>query len=53
MTHGLAKGMPPVEAFRIAVAAGAAATLSAGTDLAYPDNVWRLLEQVPQPQRIG
>ena len=53
MMHGLARGMAPVEAFRIAVAAGAAATLSAGTDLAYPDNIWRLLEQVSQPQRIG
>ena len=53
MTHGLAKSMTATEAFRIAVAAGAAATLSAGTDLAYPENVWRLLEQVPQPQRIG
>lgn len=53
MTHGLATGLPPAEAFRIALAAGAAATLSPGTDLAYPDNVWRLLEQVPQPRRIG
>jgi 6-phosphofructokinase 2 len=53
MTHGLATGLPPIEAFRVAVASGAAATLSAGTDLAYPDDVGRLLEQVPQPQRIG
>jgi fructose-1-phosphate kinase PfkB-like protein len=42
-----------MEAFRMAVASGAAATLSAGTDLAYPDDVRRLLEQVPGPRRIG
>ena len=53
MTHGLAKGLPPLEAFRIAVAAGAAATLSPGTDLAYPEQLWRLLEQVPQPARLA
>ena len=53
MVHGLAKGMIAPEAFRVAVAAGAAATLSAGTDLAYPGNVWRLLERVPEPTRIG
>jgi 6-phosphofructokinase 2 len=53
LTYGLATGLPPVDAFRIAVAAGAAATLSAGTDLAYPDNLWRLLEQVPEAQRIA
>ncbi|MFL6752743.1 MAG: 1-phosphofructokinase family hexose kinase [Sphingomicrobium sp.] len=53
MTYGLAAGRAPLEAFRIAVAAGAAATLSPGTDLAYSDNLWRLLEQVPEPQRIG
>lgn len=52
MTHGLATGLPPLEAFRIAVAAGAAATLSPGTDLAYPEQMWRLLEQVPQPERL-
>ena len=53
MTFGLATGGTPLEAFRIAVASGAAATLSAGTDLAYPDNVWRLLEQVPEPRRMS
>ena len=52
MTYGLVSGLGPAEAFRIAVAAGAAATLSEGTDLAYPDNVWRLLDQVPPPGRI-
>ena len=53
MTHGLATGLQPTEAFRIAVASGAAATLSPGTDLAYPENVWRLLDEVPVPQRIS
>ena len=51
MTYGLAIGLPPVDAFRIAVAAGAAATLSEGTDLAYPADVERLLVRVPQPRR--
>ena len=53
MTYGLAIGLAPLEAFRIAVAAGAAATLSEGTDLAYPADVERLLERVPQPQRAA
>ena len=52
MAYGLATGLDPLEAFRVAVAAGAAATLSEGTDLAYPDAVERLLKQVPQPQRV-
>ena len=52
MAYGLATGLAPLEAFRIAVAAGAAATQSEGTDLAYPGEVRRLLERVPQPQRV-
>jgi len=36
----------------VAVACGAAATLSEGTDLAYPEQVERLLPQVPTPERI-
>ena len=51
MTYGLAIGLTPLEAFRIAVAAGAAATLSQGTDLAYAADIERLLGRVPQPQR--
>ena len=50
MTYGLATGETPLEAFRFAVAAGAAATLSEGTDLAYPRDVERLLKQVPRPE---
>jgi 6-phosphofructokinase 2 len=52
MTHGLASGCSPLDAFRVAVACGAAATLSEGTDLAYPEQVERLLPQVPTPERI-
>ncbi len=51
MTCGLARGLDPVEAFRLAVASGAAATLSPGTDLAYAKDVDRLLPMVGQPQR--
>jgi len=50
MTCGLAQGRAPAEAFRMAVAAGAAATLSSGTDLAYAADVERLLPQVPEPR---
>lgn len=53
MIYGLATGLAPTEAFRIAIAAGAAATLSSGTDLAYPEDVRRLLDQVPAPERIA
>ena len=53
MTYGLAKGMKVEEAFRVAVAAGAAATLEPGTDVAYREKAMRLLERVPQPERLG
>ena len=52
MTFGLSKGMTSSNAFRVAVAAATAATLSEGTDLAYPPDVERLLAQVPEPQRL-
>ena len=52
MTHGLAEGREPLEAFRMAVAAGTAATLSPGTDLAYPNEVRRLLPTVGVPERL-
>lgn len=53
MTHGLAERLEPLEAFRMAVAAGTAATLSPGTDLAYPDEVRRLLSSVGTPRRLA
>jgi 6-phosphofructokinase 2 len=52
MVHGLAKGLNLLEAFRMAVAAGTAATLSPGTDLAYRDDLERLLPSVGAPQRL-
>ena len=52
MAYGLAIDREPIEAFRVAVAAGAAATLSEGTDLAYPKDVERLLALVPQPRQL-
>jgi 6-phosphofructokinase 2 len=51
MTYGLATGLEPLAAFGVAVAAGAAATLSPGTDLCYPEDVERLLTQVAEPER--
>jgi 6-phosphofructokinase 2 len=53
MTCGLARGLDRLGAFRLAVAAGAAATLSPGTDLAYAADVDRLLPMVGQPQRVS
>lgn len=42
MVHRLARGDEPLEAFRFGMAAGAAAVLTPGTDLAYPADVERL-----------
>jgi 6-phosphofructokinase 2 len=53
MTYGLATGLAPLDAFRVAVAAGAAATLSPGTDLAYPLDVEGLLDGAPDPGRVA
>ena len=53
MVYGLANGLEPRESFRIAVAAGAAATLEPGTDVAYPEKIRALLERVPQPERVA
>lgn len=52
LVYGLAEGRPPLEAFRLAVASGAAATLEAGTGLAHPEKVRRLLARVPSPQPL-
>ncbi len=46
MTLGLARGLPPHEAFRWGIACGTAALLSEGTDLCRRADVERLLTQV-------
>lgn len=46
MVYALATGMAVEEAFRHGVAAGSAAVLRAGTDLARPADIARLLDQV-------
>jgi 6-phosphofructokinase 2 len=42
MVHALAQGDAPRDAFRLGMAAGAAAVLTPGTDLAYPEDIERL-----------
>jgi 6-phosphofructokinase 2 len=49
MVFALAQGEDPVEAFRFGIAAGTAAVLTPGTNLAYPDDIRRLLPQVERP----
>jgi len=49
MVHALVNGHDELEAFRWGIAAGSAAVLRAGTDLARPDDIKRLLEQVGAP----
>jgi 6-phosphofructokinase 2 len=41
LAHGLARGWPLAEAARLAVAAGSAAVMTAGTELCAADEVWR------------
>jgi 6-phosphofructokinase 2 len=53
MTYGLVSGASMLDAFRIATAAGAATALTPGTDLCHPEDVQRLLEQVPDPEPVG
>jgi 6-phosphofructokinase 2 len=52
MTLGLARGMPPEEAFRWGIAAGTAALLSQGTGLCRRPDTERLLAQV-HPVRVS
>jgi 6-phosphofructokinase 2 len=47
MTYGFAQGMPATEAFRLGVAAGAAAVEAPGTELCKVADVERLLVKVP------
>jgi len=46
MVYALASGREPSEAFRYGIAAGAAAVLSAGTNLCHKDDIERLYELV-------
>ncbi len=46
MTLGLAVGMPPGDAFRLAVATGAASVMNAGSDLAQREDVERLFREI-------
>lgn len=48
MVHRLARGADPVEAFRYGMAAGSAAVLTPGSNLAYPEDIERLFAQVPE-----
>lgn len=52
MIHSLAQGQDAIEAFRRGVAAGGAALLGTGTDLAHRDDVERLLRRVPMPEAV-
>lgn len=47
MVHRLARGDEPIEAFRFGMAAGAAAVLTPGTDLAYLPDVERIFASFP------
>lgn len=47
MTHGLARGLGPAEAFRLGVAAGTAAVLTPGNDLCHHEDVDRILATLP------
>ncbi|QIL03323.1 1-phosphofructokinase family hexose kinase [Sphingomonas sinipercae] len=42
MVFGFSRGLPPDEAFRLGMAAGAAAVLTCGSEIARADDVWRL-----------
>jgi 6-phosphofructokinase 2 len=46
MVHALCRGDSELEAFRRGMAAGSAAVLRAGTDLARPADIERMLERI-------
>lgn len=52
MTYALASGDTLLDAFRLGAAAGAAAALTPGTDLCFPDDVRGLLARVPEPSPL-
>ncbi|MCJ2184339.1 1-phosphofructokinase family hexose kinase [Novosphingobium sp. 1949] len=49
MVFALARGDDAIAAFRLALAAGSAAVLRAGTGLAHPADIQRLLDTIGQP----
>jgi 6-phosphofructokinase 2 len=51
MIHALARGWQTTDAFRYGVAAGAAAVLASGTELAHPDDIERLFPLVGNGKR--
>ena len=53
MTHAFASGMEATEAFRLAVAAGAATASAKGARLCTAGEVRALLDQVPEPERLN
>jgi 6-phosphofructokinase 2 len=53
MTYGLAAGHDELEAFRMAVAAGACAVQSPGTDLCKTADVDLLIQRIGRPERIA
>jgi 6-phosphofructokinase 2 len=52
MVQGLTDGQPADQAFRLAVAAGAAAVICPGTTLCGAEAVAALLKMVPDPQQV-
>ena len=53
MTFGFASGLDATAAFRLGMAAGAAAVQSPGTELCRAADVERLLERVPEGQSVS
>lgn len=52
LTAGLVRDQSPTEAFRFAIAAGAASVLTPGTGLCLPEDVDALLKRVGTPQSV-
>ena len=51
-TYAFGCGCDPADALRLGIAAGAAATLSPGTNLCRPEDVLRLLERESDVMRV-
>jgi len=52
MVHGFATGHEPEQAFRVGLAAGAAAVLSCGSDLAKPEDLKRLVGEALSGEEV-